>query len=162
MPFSSPNCYLQQCLWTYWYCLSIGLFAFLFRDAAGKITSGHWHPSAPAPCPSALLCSFITSQELKYTLHLPISCTSCNRKSLGCTGERDVPGVMSSEGRGSCEPGLKSASCPEPHKWRPPQPPPVSGGSALCHCSLDASCSAPHPAEQELGQSSFFSFFLLS
>lgn len=52
----------------YWYHLFIGLFAFLFRDAAGKITSGHWHPSAPAPSPSALLCSFITSQDFNIRL----------------------------------------------------------------------------------------------
>lgn len=133
MPFFKPSLLSPTMSMNCWYRLSLGLFAFLFRDAAGKITSGHWHPSAPAPqCPSPAVFLYY-KPGLPCTPRLPISCTSCNRKSLGCARGSHVQRSRVLGGRGSFEPGLKSGSSQSPVSDALPSPPPISGGSALCH-----------------------------
>lgn len=83
-----------------------------------RITGTQVPPPHPQ-CPSVAVFLYY-KPVLKNTSHrhLLISCTSCGRKSLGCTGQREREswrhprGVMFSEG--SFEPGLNPLPSPAP------------------------------------------------
>lgn len=89
------------------------------------------HPTPSPRCPSPAVFLYY-KPGLPYMPHLPFLVQAATGR-VQVAQERDPRGVVLLGGRGSFEPGLKSGSCPEPREWGPPQPPPVSGGSALCH-----------------------------
>lgn len=145
MPFPSPHCSPAMSM-NCWYRLPISLFAFVFvQKCCWKNYFWSLAPKCPRPhpqCPPPAVFLYY-KPGLQYTPRLPISCSSCNRKSLVAQDGDAFLEILEEpcpRREGSFEPGLKSGSCPEPREWRPPQAPsisgfrfPVSGGSALCH-----------------------------
>lgn len=108
----------------YWFVC----FCFCSEMLLAKLllVTGTQVPPAPLPqCPSPAVFLYY-KPGLQYTLHLPISCASCNRESLGCAGERHVPedprGVVSSEGGGALNQVWNQAPAQSPMSDALPSP----------------------------------------